>query len=125
MHVIIASVPSCYRNHVCNLKFQVLEILQQESNELQQRLKEEIGTPEICFTEQALELLGQRQVPLYHIVSNTAVQNTATVSPDKEKPLEIEAQSEIHRMSQSAVVYKSAFDNEIQETGEETAVSQR
>jgi hypothetical protein len=45
-------------------------MLQQESSELQLRLKDEVDTPEICFTEQALELLGQRQTPLYTQVTN-------------------------------------------------------
>jgi hypothetical protein len=47
---------------------QVLHILEQETAELEQRYKEEEGTPEICFTEQALELLGQRKSGMSQMV---------------------------------------------------------
>jgi len=40
---------------------QAYAILEQETSELIDRLRDEEGTPEICFTEQAIEFLEQRK----------------------------------------------------------------
>jgi hypothetical protein len=48
------------------------------------------------------------------------------VTPVKEIPVEIETQSEIHAVNPSAMVYKSAFDNEVQDaSSDELALSSR
>jgi hypothetical protein len=43
------------------LLLQAFAILEQDTFELKERLKDEEGTPEICFTEQAVEILEQRK----------------------------------------------------------------
>jgi hypothetical protein len=48
---------------------QVLEIIEQEIRELEKEKAENLGCPELCFIEQALELCGDRKKNVDHQVS--------------------------------------------------------
>ncbi|KAF4524260.1 hypothetical protein B566_EDAN008808 [Ephemera danica] len=113
------SVSSLYCKLLVASKSQVLDILQHEAAELQQRCREEEGTPEICFTEQALELLGQRQASM-----TTKVETVVTVR--KEEPAASEPDSMPVEAQHASIVYESAFDNVVQEaTGQEVTCASR
>ncbi|CAB3373970.1 Hypothetical predicted protein [Cloeon dipterum] len=60
---------------------EILAILQQETDELKERLLEEQGDPEICFTEQAFDLLEQRKS---FVSSNVSLVEEEAVAADVE-----------------------------------------
>ncbi|XP_068082397.1 E3 ubiquitin-protein ligase RNF10 [Anabrus simplex] len=81
---------------------EVLEIIARERMELETRLITEMGCPEQCFTEQALELLKERELPLYK--ESLVVQPfiSGELSPDRQ-----------HTPEKGPIkIYQSSWDNE-------------
>lgn len=82
---------------------EVMSIVDYERSELQKQLSEDEDCPEICFIEQAIDLLSERHAALSREV--------ATSQAQCEQP-ELNVEKISIESKPQAIVYHSAFDNE-------------
>ncbi|XP_071450809.1 E3 ubiquitin-protein ligase RNF10 [Hetaerina americana] len=99
---------SAYSKLLLATPLQVLSILNREKVELSVQLSEEVDTPEICFTEQAIELLTERENQLFKSLDTKQVIAVEEVG-NPQMPCDSETSG--LQLRPQALVYESAFDN--------------
>lgn len=84
---------------------EVMQIIQQERNELKIQLAEELNSPEICFIEQALELLKERE----NLLPGTLKMPSHSMASDVEQ---LPVTSQQHSGDKPAIIYKSSWGDD-------------
>ncbi|XP_046390653.1 RING finger protein 10 isoform X2 [Ischnura elegans] len=103
------SPASAYSKLLLATPLQVLSILDREKAELTVQLSEEVGSPEVCFTEQAIELLSERENQL--IRKNLEMKQVVPLEDETSKAAASETIATSIQPKSEALVYASAFDN--------------
>lgn len=104
------SVPaSVYSKLILATPLQVLSIVDREKAELKLQLSDETNSPEVCFTEQAIELLSERETSL--IKKSTELKRSALSENASNYSSTSNSFSRNINLKSEAILYVSAFDN--------------